>query len=60
MLNGPIRDPHHLELTDATLVERVPLAILVFFLAFAGIFPMWMIRLISSSLAPVVARIAAG
>jgi NADH-quinone oxidoreductase subunit M len=59
MLYGPIHDPHHLELTDATLVERIPLAIIVFFLAFAGIFPMWMIRLISSSLAPVVARIAA-
>src|SRR5512145_1210080 len=59
MLYGPIRDPHHLELTDATMVERVPLAILVFFLAFAGIFPMWMIKLISSSVAPVVARIVA-
>lgn len=59
MLYGPIRDPHHLELTDATFVERVPLAILIFFLAFAGIFPMWMIKLISSSVAPVVARIVA-
>ncbi len=60
MLYGPIQDPHHLELTDATFVERVPLAVLVFFLAFAGIFPGWMIRLISSSLAPIVTRIGAG
>jgi NADH-quinone oxidoreductase subunit M len=60
MLYGPLQDPHHAELTDATFVERVPLAILIFFLAFAGIYPSWMIRLISSSLAPVVARLGAG
>jgi NADH-quinone oxidoreductase subunit M len=60
MLYGPLGDPHHAELTDATFVERVPLAILVFLLAFAGIFPGWMIRLIGSSLAPVVARLGAG
>jgi NADH-quinone oxidoreductase subunit M len=60
MLYGPLQDPHHAELTDATFVERVPLAILVFFLAFAGIYPGWMIRLISSSLVPVVARLGAG
>jgi NADH-quinone oxidoreductase subunit M len=60
MLYGPLQDPHHAELTDATFVERVPLAILIFFLAFAGIYPGWMIRLISSSLVPVVARLGAG
>ena len=60
MLYGPLQDPHHAELTDATFVERVPLAILIFFLAFAGMFPGWMITLISSSLAPVVARLGAG
>jgi NADH-quinone oxidoreductase subunit M len=60
MLYGPLGDPHHAELTDATLVERIPLSILVFLLAFAGIFPGWMIRLISSSLAPIVARVQAG
>jgi NADH-quinone oxidoreductase subunit M len=60
MLYGPLQDPHHAELTDATFVERVPLAVLVFFLAFAGIYPGWMIKLISSSLAPVVARLALG
>jgi NADH-quinone oxidoreductase subunit M len=60
MLYGPLGDPHHAELTDATFVERVPLAILVFLLIFAGVFPGWMIKLIGSSVAPVVARIAAG
>ena len=60
MLYGPLGDPHHGELTDATFVERVPLAILVFLLIFAGVFPGWMIKLIGSSVAPVVARIAAG
>jgi len=60
MLYGPLLDPHHAELTDATFVERVPLVILVFFLAFAGMFPGWMIKLIAPSVAPIVARLGAG
>jgi len=60
MLYGPLQDPHHAELTDATFVERVPLVILVFFLAFAGMFPGWMIKLIAPSVAPIVARLGAG
>jgi NADH-quinone oxidoreductase subunit M len=60
MLYGPLQDPHHAELTDATFVERVPLVILVFFLAFAGMFPGWMIKLIAPSVAPIVAPLGAG
>jgi NADH-quinone oxidoreductase subunit M len=60
MLYGPLQDPHHAELTDATFVERVPLAILIFCLAFAGMFPGWMIKLIAPSVAPIVARLGAG
>lgn len=57
MLYGPMQDPHHEHLTDATFVERVPLAILIFLLAFAGMFPGWMIRLIEPSLAPIMANL---
>jgi hypothetical protein len=41
-------------------VERIPLAVLVFMLAFAGMFPGWMIRLIESSLIPVWASLQQG
>jgi NADH-quinone oxidoreductase subunit M len=57
MLYGPMVDPHHEHLTDATWMERVPLAILIFLLAFSGIYPGWMIRLIQYSLAPVMAQL---
>jgi NADH-quinone oxidoreductase subunit M len=57
MLYGPLQNPEHAKLTDATFVERVPLTILVFLLAFAGMFPGWMIRLIEYSLAPVMANL---
>jgi NADH-quinone oxidoreductase subunit M len=57
MLYGPLVDEHHSHLTDATFVERVPLTILIFCLAFAGIFPAWMVRMISYALAPVMTRL---
>jgi NADH-quinone oxidoreductase subunit M len=57
MFYGPLQNPEHAKLTDATFVERVPLTILVFLLAFAGMFPGWMIRLIEYSLAPVMANL---
>jgi NADH-quinone oxidoreductase subunit M len=60
MLYGPMTNPHHAHLTDATFVERVPLTILIFLLAFAGMFPGWMIRLIEYSLAPIMASLQQG
>jgi NADH-quinone oxidoreductase subunit M len=60
MLYGPITDPHHERLTDATFVEKVPLVILIFLLAFSGIFPGWMIRMIEYSLAPVMNQLQQG
>jgi NADH-quinone oxidoreductase subunit M len=57
MLYGPIVDKHHEHLTDATFIERMPLAILVFLLAFSGIFPGWMLRMIDYSLAPIMAQL---
>jgi NADH-quinone oxidoreductase subunit M len=57
MLCGPLGNPEHGHLTDATFMERVPLTILIFLLAFSGIYPAWMIRLIESSLTPVLANL---
>ena len=54
MLYGPMVDPHHEHLTDATFVERIPLVTLVFALAFSGIFPGWMVRMVEYSLVPVM------
>jgi NADH-quinone oxidoreductase subunit M len=58
MLYGPMRDPHHEHLTDATWIERVPLATLIFLLAFSGIFPGWMNRMIEYSLCPIMNQLA--
>lgn len=60
MLYGPIVNAEHAHLTDATFVEKAPLAILVFLLAFSGIFPGWMIRLAEHALAPVMAQLQRG
>jgi len=57
MLYGPMVNPDHAGLTDASFMEKVPLAILVFLLAFAGIYPGWMIRLIEYSLGPVMVQL---
>ena len=54
MLYGPMKDAHHEHLTDATFVERVPLAILIFLLALSGIYPGWMNRMIEHALVPVM------
>ena len=54
MLYGPMQDPHHAHLTDAVFVEKVPLVVLIFLMAFAGIYPGWMIQLIEYSLKPIM------
>jgi len=54
MLYGPLVNEEHSHITDATFVERVPLVILLFLLAFSGMFPGWMIRMAEYSLAPVI------
>jgi NADH-quinone oxidoreductase subunit M len=60
MLYGPLANEHHAHLTDASFVEKVPLALLIFLLAFSGILPGWMVRMIEYSLAPVLAQIQHG
>ncbi|MCF7668768.1 MAG: NADH-quinone oxidoreductase subunit M [Verrucomicrobia bacterium] len=57
MLYGPMQNPEHEKIKDATFVEKVPLALLVFLLALAGIFPGWMIRMIAYSLTPIFSNL---
>jgi NADH-quinone oxidoreductase subunit M len=57
MLYGTLVNPEHRHLSDATFMEKVPLSLLVFLLAFSGILPGWMIRIIEYSLGPVIAQI---
>ena len=58
VFQGPIRDPHHAELTDAGLTEKLATGILVLTLAIAGIVPGLLIDLIESALLPLVNRLA--
>jgi NADH-quinone oxidoreductase subunit M len=60
MLYGPMHDPHHETIKDATFIEKVPLVLLIFLLAFSGMFPGWMIRLVEYSIAPVVNQLQRG
>ncbi len=60
MLYGPMVNKHHEHITDATFVEKVPLSLLVFLLAFSGMFPGWMIRLVEYSLAPIINQLQRG
>jgi NADH-quinone oxidoreductase subunit M len=57
ILYGPMLCPEHAHIKDATFVERVPLSLLVFLLAFSGMFPGWMIRMMEYSLAPVITQL---
>ncbi|WP_108820941.1 NuoM family protein [Dysgonomonas sp. Marseille-P4361] len=50
ILFGPVQDPHHLELTDATWHEKVATVGLIVCVAGMGMFPGWISDLISSSL----------
>lgn len=50
ILFGPVQDPHHLELTDATWHEKIATVGLIICVAGMGMFPGWISDLISSSL----------
>ncbi|HON08928.1 MAG TPA: proton-conducting transporter membrane subunit, partial [Verrucomicrobiota bacterium] len=60
MLYGPMVDKHHENITDATFIEKVPLCLLIFLLAFSGMFPGWMVRLVEYSLAPIINQLQRG
>lgn len=59
LLFGPIRDEHHLHLTDATWWERLSTVTLITAIAAVGIFPLWLSDMINFSLRPLVERIVA-
>lgn len=50
ILFGPVQDPHHLQLTDATWHEKIATVGLIVCVAGMGIFPGWISDLISASL----------
>jgi NADH-quinone oxidoreductase subunit M len=50
---GPITDPQYHELKDATLVERIPVVILITVMVVVGVYPYPVIRLIDSGLVSV-------
>jgi len=54
MFFGPIQNPEHAKLTDAVYWEKIPVGVLVFVLAFIGMFPGWLVRLIEYSLGPIM------
>jgi NADH-quinone oxidoreductase subunit M len=57
VFQGPIRDPHFEELTDATLTEKLATGILVATLLVAGLCPWLIIDLIEPSLYPFINRL---
>ncbi|GHV65103.1 NADH dehydrogenase subunit M [Bacteroidia bacterium] len=50
ILFGPVQDPHHLELTDATWYEKMATIALIACVAGIGLFPGWLSNLIADSL----------
>ncbi|HBL74030.1 MAG: NADH dehydrogenase [Bacteroidetes bacterium GWF2_42_66] len=57
ILLGPVKDPHHLELTDAKWFERLSTITLVLSVAAIGIAPLWLSDMIQASLEPIVAKL---
>ncbi|HTB23448.1 MAG TPA: NADH-quinone oxidoreductase subunit M [bacterium] len=47
---GPITEPHYKELGDATLVERIPVVILITVMVLVGVYPFPVLRLIDGGL----------
>jgi len=54
---GPIEDRHFLELTDATITERISTGILVATLIIVGVMPWFLINLIEPAVMPIVNRL---
>ncbi len=58
ILLGPIKDEHHLELTDAVWFERLSTITLVLAVAAIGIAPLWLSDTIQESLTPIIAKLS--
>jgi NADH-quinone oxidoreductase subunit M len=50
---GPITDEHYRELKDASLVERIPVVILIATMIIVGFYPYPVIKLIDASIVPI-------
>ena len=57
ILYGEVRNPHYLELTDATWDERVAVICLIACVAGLGLFPLWASNVISDAVGPIIANI---
>ncbi len=54
---GPLTDPHYAELKDATLVEKLPLIILISVMIGVGVYPYKILDLINSSMLVIVRQL---
>lgn len=52
LVNGPISE-HYKTLTDATLIEKIPVTILLFCLFAMGILPGWIVELVNGAVHPI-------
>jgi NADH-quinone oxidoreductase subunit M len=50
---GPLTDEHYRELKDATLVEKIPIVILIAVMIIVGLYPYPVIKLIDASVIPI-------
>jgi NADH-quinone oxidoreductase subunit M len=56
-LYGPVQDPNHLHLTDATWYEKISAVGLIAFIAALGMFPSGVAEMIRNSLEPIILRL---
>jgi NADH-quinone oxidoreductase subunit M len=59
LLLGPVRNEHHLELSDARWYEKFSVGMLIAGITAIGMFPLWLSDMIMNSLAPIVEKLAA-
>lgn len=59
LLLGPVKNEHHLELTDAKWYEKTSVVLLIVGITAIGMFPLWLSDMIMNSLGPIVDRLAA-
>ncbi len=57
ILLGPVKDKHHLGLTDAVWYEKLSTVMLVLAIAAIGIAPLWLSDTIQGSLEPIIAKL---
>jgi NADH-quinone oxidoreductase subunit M len=55
---GPVTDPHYKELTDASMVERIPLVILILVMLGVGLYPFPVLSTINSSVKVILTQLA--